>query len=461
MIECPGCGGNLKFDIASQKMHCDYCDSMFDPYDFDGKQKDAEEQELYEVTVFVCPQCGGELYSTDNAAAAFCSFCGASTILYSRIEKENRPDYIIPFKKTKEDCKREYMKKVNRAFFLPKQFKDKNCIESFRGIYMPYWSYNIKQQGEISLKAEQSHREGNYIIHNHYNLTGEIDAFYHGITHDASSTFADSISECLQPYNVREKKEFTPGFLSGFYADTPDVKSRVYEKDAQRFAYDTSAKMVENVPEFQSYTIKRKKDISTLCTETRNVDAVMFPVWFMSYRNKDRVAYAAVNGQTGKVVADLPIAPERYLAATGIVAAVLFLILNIFATMKPSVVLWWAMALGVITAIIYGVELGNIAKRLQEEKKVAGSRPRGKKRTPSIENKTFQNSVGFFFLGAAELIGLVIQIVAPVSDWFYYGGVILGALGIAGAFLYVIRCYNIVATRRLPQFAKKGGDDRA
>ena len=126
---------------------------------------------------------------------------------------------------------------------------------------------------------------------------------------------------------------FTPGFLSGFYADTPDVKSRVYEKDAQRFAYDTSAKMVENVPEFQSYTIKRKKDISTLCTETRNVDAVMFPVWFMSYRNKDRVAYAAVNGQTGKVVADLPIAPERYLAATGIVAAVLFLILNIFATM--------------------------------------------------------------------------------------------------------------------------------
>ena len=104
MLSCPNCGGNLKFDIPSQQLSCEHCHTLFDPYDFDGKTSDAEESKTfdgdYEVTIFTCPQCGGEILSTDNAAAGFCSFCGASTILYSRISHEKRPNYIIPFQKT-------------------------------------------------------------------------------------------------------------------------------------------------------------------------------------------------------------------------------------------------------------------------------------------------------------------------------------------------------------------------
>lgn len=442
MIECPGCGGNLKFDIASQMMHCAFCDSKYDPYEFDHKEEDAEEQQLYEVTVFTCPQCGGELYSTDHAAAAFCSFCGASTILYSRIEKENRPSFIIPFQKTKEDCKREYMKKIGRAWFLPREFKDEKCIDSFRGIYMPFWSYNITQDGPFTLKGEKSYRSGDYIIHKYYDLNGYMDSFYHGITHDASESFADSISERLQPYNVKEKKEFTPGFLSGFYADVADVKSNVYEMQAQNFAYEQSMKRIRETRQFRGYGIKDTKRPNDLCTQTRSVEASMFPVWFLSYRNKDRVAYAAVNGQTGKVVADLPIDPKKYLLSTGIVAGVLFVLFNLFLTLKPSQVLNTAIALGLVTAIVYGIEMVRIAMHRKEE-------------------KFFSYGTGFLFIVASQILGILIQSIKPVSDWFYYGGAMAMAVGIASSFIYVIRCYNVLATRRLPQFDKKGGDDRA
>ncbi len=443
MIECPGCGGNLKFDIATQKMHCAFCDSQYDPYQFDEKEKDAEEQKDYEVTVFTCPQCGGELYSTDNAAAAFCSFCGASTILYSRISRERRPEFVIPFQKTKEDCKREYMKKVKKALFLPKEFKEEKYIDSFRGIYMPYWSYNMMQEGYITLKGEESHRSGDYIVHNHYDLRGYLSAFYHGITHDASSSFEDNISECLQPYNVKEKKEFTPGFLSGFYADVADVASGTYEDEAQVFAYEQSMKNIRNTKEFRRYKIKENQKTQNLHTKTRSVEATMFPVWFLSYRNKERVAYAAVNGQTGKVVADLPIAPKKYLLGTGIIASILFLLFNLFFTLKPSSVLAWAIALGWITVGAYLMELIRIARRKNEKI------PFGK------------NAGGLLYLGIAEAVGILLEMIRPVSDWFYYGGVIFMAVGIAASFLYVIRCYNVMATRRLPQFDKKGGDDRA
>ena len=32
MYECPNCGGNLKFDIASQQMACAFCGTHLDPY---------------------------------------------------------------------------------------------------------------------------------------------------------------------------------------------------------------------------------------------------------------------------------------------------------------------------------------------------------------------------------------------------------------------------------------------
>ena len=169
MYECPNCGGNLRFDISSQQLACGYCNAKYDPYEV-AKDKDAEESTNYEVTVFTCPQCAGEIYSTDNTAAGFCSFCGASTILTSRLRKEKRPDFIIPFQKTKEDCKTEYIKRVRRAVFAPKKLQHPDKIDSFRGIYMPYWVYYFTQKGPLHLKGTKEHRSGDYIIKQHYIL---------------------------------------------------------------------------------------------------------------------------------------------------------------------------------------------------------------------------------------------------------------------------------------------------
>ena len=94
MYQCPGCGGRLVFDIPSQQLMCDHCSTKYDPYAI-SKEQDAEESQEYDVTVFKCPNCGGEILSTDNTAANFCSFCGASTILTSRVSKQQRPGYIL------------------------------------------------------------------------------------------------------------------------------------------------------------------------------------------------------------------------------------------------------------------------------------------------------------------------------------------------------------------------------
>ena len=146
MYGCPNCGAGLRYDIPTKKLTCDYCNSFFDPYEY-TREKDAVEQDLFETTVFTCPQCGGEVISADDTAAGFCSFCGASTILDSRIRGSKRPAYIIPFRLDKDECKKAYAKFMRRAFFAPSEFRDEAFLVKFRGIYIPYWVYRLSYSG--------------------------------------------------------------------------------------------------------------------------------------------------------------------------------------------------------------------------------------------------------------------------------------------------------------------------
>ena len=542
MFACKNCGGNVKYDIASGQLACAYCHTLFDPYAYEDKSTDADVEKDFESTIFTCPQCGGEILSTDDTVAGFCSFCGASTVLYSRIEREHRPAYIIPFTKTKEDCKQAYAKLMRKAIFAPKELKDPKYIDGFRGIYMPYWTYYVEQNTPISLDAQKSHRSGDYIITDHSKLNGNIDAYYKGLSYDASSSFEDNLSETLAPYDVKHMKRFTPSFLSGFYADTADVPAEVYQGEAIELAYDNSIKEISAVPEFSEYTLTENESLSpeSLGTTIKAADYSMFPVWFLSYRNKDRVAYATVNGQTGKVVADIPVSIGKFMLGSLIAAIPVYIILCMLTVLTPGWTLTLVGVLALLANWIYSGELAKIVAREangDDKGKMAKENPEAfrdyenKRKIYEAEQKRKKQESGFkamcifilfFFMfinvlqfwslgafifnfgnvdgsmvlwtiaaivsivflvksfsrfkrlpGHKGLVGLIFDLVSlvfasvvvfvqPVSDWWYYGAAFVVVASVLVTLVNVILAYNVLSTRKLPQFATHtGGDDRA
>ena len=567
MYQCPNCSGNLKFNIALQKLACEHCDSQFGVHAFDD-EKDANAEGSYEVTVFTCPQCGGELYTTDTSATSFCSFCGVANILESRLSKEKRPRFIIPFQKTKTDCKKAYLKMMRAAIFAPKELKEEKYIDSFRGIYMPYWLYSVKQQKAIELDGKKERRSGDYIITKHYALRADLDAKYKGMSYDASSSFADNISEKLAPFNVKQMYEFTPAYLSGFYADIADVPSELYEDEIKTTAAQRTFQYVEKDPTFSKYDINHSDAslVKRFGTVVDEKERAMFPVWFLAYRNQDRVAYATVNGQTGKVVADLPVDIKKYLFGTVGLAIPIFILLNLFFTVTPKVLLVVIAVISAIVAIMHASEMKQIVKqegyeddkganhlmeikKEQQEKEKWLQQPeiaatieagedveqawaaelirRGYQKQPK-EDKSSRSSrvalkvfklvliyvafsicIPFLIMLFAAISGeedlavtavitgvislvayfnsfkhgkklknpdriakslycviaiglmLVLAIWSPAHDAFYYVTAMIALVAVFCTLMDLIKKYNVLATRPLPQFDYKGGDDHA
>lgn len=380
MYECPNCGSNLKFDIASQQLRCDHCAALVDPYSI-PEEKDAEEivlsaeeagvqgseERQYLVTVFTCPQCGGEIISEDTTAATFCSFCGSATILDSRISRERRPGCIIPFAKTREDCEASYKKMMRRAIFAPKELREQAQIEKFRGIYMPYWVYSFEKKGPVSFQGSKSYRRGDYRHTKYFNLSCEIDEKYEGLAYDASSSFSDNLSGAIAPFDLEQGKPFTPTFLSGFYADTSDVEKFVYKEDAENLVVEDGCRQITQNLVCKTHNAGKGGNLATVKSAVRpakeTAALAMIPVWFLSYRSGDRVGYAVVNGQTGKTAADIPVDLKKYLLGSAILAVPLFLLLNLLLTITPVKILVIAMVLALVSILISNRQLSDILAR--------------------------------------------------------------------------------------------------
>ena len=267
--------------------------------------------------------------------------------------------------------------------------------------------------------------------------------------------------------------------MSGYYADIADVGKEVYSREASSFAYDYSLNRIKSeVAEFRKYTITGDTPAegtegpgTAFSSRAMKGHSAMFPVWFMSYRNGDRVTYASVNGQTGKVAADLPIDPKKYLLFSGILAAVIFVILNLFLVLTPKVVLILATILTVMVFVINGTqrsaikraETGEDDKGLQYKNNKDNKEAKSKKKIkPDMSGMETIEKI----ITIAGVISIVIGLVMfftdlVVRDTPYYVLCIIDAAVFMVCFRYTLKNYNRVATRKLPQFNREGGDDRA
>jgi hypothetical protein len=163
-----------------------------------------------------------------------------------------------------------------------------------------------------------------------YRIVRNAKVLTKGIPADGESKIDDLLMEAIEPFNYNDLKDFSMSYLSGFYADKYDVdKAGVFPRIRERAVsagksiIDESIKGYTSVrPDRQNYNVQRT-----------DWQYMMLPVWFMSYKYKDKIYEFALNGQTGKLAGTPPLSKPKLAAFSsgiGIIGGILGLLGGLF-----------------------------------------------------------------------------------------------------------------------------------
>lgn len=327
--KCPCCNAGLSFGGDTQQLTCAYCDNTFDigtvkafneahaeaeetPVQWEKTTQHWSQEEQQVLRSFQCPACGGEIITDDTDAAAFCPYCDNPTIFPSRLSGNVKPEGILPFKTTKEDAKAAYLKLCKGKPLLPKLFTAQQRIERISGMYVPFWLYECDARYEGSYKATRlktwSDSQYTYTRTDHYLLSRQAVASFHGIPMDGSKQMDDALMESIEPYDYSQVVDFHMAYLSGYLADKYDVESKAGE-DRVRQRVDQS--IVDALqPSLLGYAtaVPTSRQLNISHSKAKYV---LLPVWILNTRYKDKIYTFAMNGQTGKITGSFPICPKR------------------------------------------------------------------------------------------------------------------------------------------------------
>ena len=126
------------------------------------------------------------------------------------------PDFVLPFKISKEQAIEKFLSFARKKRFIPKDFFEKNQVQKMTGVYFPYWIYGgdfetdyiargrkvrVWQTGDVEYKETSI-----------YDVRREGEVRVDGLSRNALNKADRDLIECVQPYRLEEMQPFSMGY---------------------------------------------------------------------------------------------------------------------------------------------------------------------------------------------------------------------------------------------------------
>lgn len=363
--QCPACTGPLHYSAKSGKLACDYCGSSFDVAEIEAlyARKEAEAAaakqaadakaeaaqaakaeaaeaaaasggwdtsdlsrdwgaEADGLRVYSCPSCGAELICDQSTAATACPYCGNPAIVPGQFSGALRPDYILPFRLSKDDAVQALRAHYKGKPFLPRSFTSANHIEQIQGVYVPFWLFDGGAEGAASYRASNTNvfETGDYEITEtrHYHVVRAGSLAFEKIPVDASSKMPDDHMDSIEPFDYAQLRPFSTAYLPGYLADKYDVTIDDSRDRADMRCRETLAQALRDTVTGYGACVTEREDIAL---RRGKVHYALLPVWMLSTKWRGQDFLFAMNGQTGKLVGNLPTDRGRFWGMFAAIAA--------------------------------------------------------------------------------------------------------------------------------------------
>lgn len=327
--QCPSCTGPLHFASGSGKLECEYCGADYEVQVIEQLYADKEqaaaaapepqwdvsmaggnwsEEEAAHLKAYSCPSCAAELICDDTTTATSCPYCGNPTVVPGQFTGMLKPDYVIPFKLDKQAAIAALKKYYKGKKFLPSAFAAGNHIEEIKGIYVPFWLFdgqsdaNMRFRGTIVHKYTRGDEE--ITTTEHYRVARRGNILFERVPVDGSSKMPDAHMDAVEPFDYTALTPFSSAYLPGYLADKYDqdaatcverANSRIKTSTERAFT-DTARGYTSLIPEYTDIRLQQG-----------TVKYALMPVWMLSTKWAGKDFLFAMNGQTGKLIGDLPV----------------------------------------------------------------------------------------------------------------------------------------------------------
>ena len=329
---CPKCSAPLSFLPGKDKVDCEYCGSTFEikaieelyaqqqamtraaehsaKNDWDPAQAGKEwgAAEADGMQAFSCPTCGAEIVCDANTMATECCYCGNPTMMPTRFTGMLRPDFVIPFKKTKDQAVAALKNFYEGKRLLPDNFTAGNRIKEIQGLYVPFWLFDSTANGHIQYTATKVRRytsgDDDVTETSYYKCLRSGTAEFEKIPADGSTKMDDTYMESIEPFDYSALQEFSSAYFTGYLADKYDVDAQTSAERANTRVESSMVKLFHRtMDEYDSYSVEAK----SISKENGTVSYAMVPVWILTTKYEGKPYTFMMNGQTGKLIGSLPI----------------------------------------------------------------------------------------------------------------------------------------------------------
>lgn len=336
--QCPGCTAPLEFSPATGKLECEFCGGSYTPAEVEAfyaeKNLKAEEaarhaaeteeaasandqwgEDASRMRAYLCPSCGAELICDDTTAATSCPYCGNPTVVPGQFADVKRPDYVIPFKVEKEAAVSALKQHYKGKPLLPGSFAKESHLEEIKGVYVPFWLYDGEASADVTFAATRSHT---HTTHNerittteYYRVERSGRVSFEKVPVDGSTQMPDGHMDAIEPYDYEQMEPFSLSYLPGFLADKYDVSPEECAVRAEERCRNSAViAMQSTVSGYSTCSVQH----ANVQINRKEPGYALLPVWLLSTKWQDKVYLFAMNGQTGKLIGDLPVSKGRLFA---------------------------------------------------------------------------------------------------------------------------------------------------
>lgn len=385
---CPNCNGVLQFSPGNHEVTCSFCGGTFSVEDLKAPDiGDEEEVELQStehvagvedflkrapwgnaegnIVSHTCSTCGAEIVCDQATVSTNCPYCGNVMVASSTLAG-HQPQMILPFKVDRSRAEEVMGKHVRGKWYLPKAFEAE--LQHVQGIYVPYYLYSTTAHGWAWYDGETDTTVGTgknkRTITTHSRVYREADATFVRVPVDGSSKMPDGHMDAIEPFDYDEFEPFNVGYLAGYLAEIPDETPDDCWGRAQDRCENTFDEKLRSDAKRHVDRVTREEYETNV--ELSEVETTMIPVWLMHCTWEDENMLFAVNGQTAKIVGDMPydkgkraltIALSLIVAAA---AAIYFLIMRYDGDDRTGRIIIAVIISVFVPAIIDGIFMGQV-----------------------------------------------------------------------------------------------------